>query len=93
MVMNNTGLDLQDLLLDNGVFSHMFSEQEHFISYTETNDGQLVTVGGFNHTPVLSHESVFFQAKLLPGQITLVILQNVLHVFSLDANLVSLGVL
>jgi len=93
MVMNNTGLDLQDLLLDNRVFSHMFSKQERFISYTETNDGQLVTVGGFNHTPVVSHESVFFRAKLLPGQITLVTLQNVLHVFSLDANLVSLGVL
>jgi len=52
----------------------MFSEREHFISYTETNDGQLVTVGGFNHILVIGHESVFFQAKLPSGQITLVTL-------------------
>ena len=60
MVMNNTGLGLQDLLLDSGVSSHMFSEQEHFISYTETNDGQLVTVGGLNPTSVIGHRSVSF---------------------------------
>jgi len=39
MAMNNTSLGLQGLLLDSGASSHMFSEQEHFISYTETNDG------------------------------------------------------
>jgi len=93
MVMNNTGLGLQGLLLDSGAFSHMFSERERFISYTEANDGQLVTVSGLNHTPVVSHGSVSFRAKLLSGQITLVTLQNVLHVPSLGANLVSLGVL
>jgi len=71
----------------------MFSEREHFISYTEANDGQLVTVGGLNHTPVVSYGSVFFQAKLPSGLITLVTLQNVLHVPFLGANLVSLGVL
>jgi len=71
----------------------MFSERERFISYTETNDGQLVTVSGLNHTPVVGHGSVFFEAKLPSGQIILVTLQNVLHVPSLGANLVSLGVL
>ena len=71
----------------------MFSEQECFISYTETNDGQLVTVSSLNHTPVASHGSVSFQAKFPSGLITLVTLQNVLHVPSLGANLVSLGVL
>jgi len=60
MAMNNTGLGLQGLLLDSGVSSHMFSEQECFISYTEANDGQLVTVGSLNHTPVVSHGSVSF---------------------------------
>jgi len=58
--MNNIGLGLQGLLLDSGTSSHMFSEREHFISYTETNDGQLVTVGSLNHTPVVSHGSVSF---------------------------------
>ena len=48
MVMNNTGLGLRDLLLDSGTFSHMFSEREHFISYTEANDGQLVTVSCYD---------------------------------------------
>jgi len=74
IVMNNTSLGLQGLLLDSGVSSHMFSEQEHFISYTKTNDGQLVTVSGLNHTPIVSYGSVFFQAKLPSGLITLVIL-------------------
>jgi len=68
----------------------MFSERERFISYTKTNDGQLVTVGGLNHTPVVGHGSVSFQAKLPSGQITLVTLRNVLHVPSLGANLISL---
>jgi len=93
MAMNNTGLGLRGLLLDSGASSHMFSEQERFISYTETNDGQLVTVGGLNHTPVVGHGSVSFKAKLPSGQIILVTLRNVLHVPSLGANLVSLGVL
>jgi len=74
MAMNNTGLGLRGLLLDSRASSHMFSERECFISYTETNNGQLVTVGGLNHTPVISHESVSFRAKLLSGQITLVTL-------------------
>jgi len=52
-----------------------------------------VTVSGLNHTPVVGHGSVSFRAKLLSGQITLVTLQNVLHVPFLGANLVSLGVL
>ena len=26
----------------------MFSEREHFISYTKANNGQLVTIGGLN---------------------------------------------
>ena len=87
MVMNNTGLGLQGLLLDSGAFSHMFSEREHFISYTEANDGQLVTVSGLNHTSVVGHGSVSFQAKLSSGQIILVTLRNILHVPSLGANL------
>jgi len=53
MAMNNTGLGLRGLLLDSGASSHMFPERERFISYTEANDGQLVTVGGLNHTPVV----------------------------------------
>jgi len=53
----------------------------------------LVTVGGLNHTPVIGHGSVSFRAKLPSGQITLVTLQNVLHVPFLGANLVSLGIL
>ena len=65
----------------------MFSERERFINYTEANDGQLVTVGGLNHTPVVGHGSVSFRAKLPSGQITLVTLRNVLHVPSLGANL------
>ena len=93
MAMNNTSLGLRGLLLDSGVFSHMFSKRERFISYTEANDGQLVTVSGLNHTPVVGHRSVSFRAKLPSSLITLVILQNVLHVPSLGANLVSLGVL
>jgi len=52
-----------------------------------------VTVGGLNHTLVVGHGSISFRAKLLSGLITLVTLQNVLHVPSLGANLVSLGVL
>jgi len=60
MAMNNTGLGLRGLFLDSGASSHMFSEREHFISYTEANDGQLVTVGGLNHTPVVGHGSVSF---------------------------------
>jgi len=60
MAMNNTGLGLRGLLFDSGAFSHMFSEQERFISYTEANDGQLVTVGGLNHIPVVSYGSVSF---------------------------------
>jgi len=39
MVMNNTGLGLRGLLLDSRASSHMFSERECFISYTETNNG------------------------------------------------------
>jgi len=74
MVMKNTSLGLRGLLLDSGVSSHMFSEREHFISYTKANDGQLVTVGGLNHTPVVSHGSISFQAKLPSGLITLVTL-------------------
>ena len=69
----------------------MFSEQEHFISYTEANDGQLVTVSSLNHTPVVGHVSVSFQAKLSSGQITLVTLQNVLHVPSLDTKFSQFG--
>jgi len=46
-----------DVLLQS---SHMFSEREYFISYTEANNGQLVTVGGLNHIPVVGHRSVFF---------------------------------
>jgi len=61
----------------------MFSEQERFISYTETNDSQLVTVSGLNHIPVVGHRSVSFQAKLPSGQITLVTLQNILYVPSI----------
>jgi len=93
MAINNTGLGLRGLLLDSGVSSHIFSEREHFINYTEANDSQLVTIGGLNHTPVVGHRSVSFRAKLPSGQITLVTLRNVLHVPSLGANLVSLGVL
>ena len=52
-----------------------------------------MTVGGLNHTPVVGYKSVSFCAKLPFGQITLVILWNVLHVFFLGTNLVSLGVL
>jgi len=93
MAMNNTGLGLRGLLLDSGASFHMFSEREHFISYTETNDGQLVTVSGLNHIPVVGHRSVSFRAKLSSGQITLVTLRNILHVPFLGANLVSLGIL
>ena len=93
MAMNNTSLDLRDLFLDSGASSHMFSEQERFISYTEANDGQLMTVGGLNHTPVVGHGSVSFRAKLPSGLIILVTLRNVLHVPFLGVNLVSLGVL
>jgi len=60
MVMNNTSLGLQGLFLDSGASSYMFSERERFISYTETNDGQLVTVGGLNHIPIVGHRSVSF---------------------------------
>jgi len=93
IAMNNTSLDLQGLFLDSRASSHIFSERECFISYTEANDGQLVTVGGLNHTPVVGHGSVSFRAKLPSGLITLVTLRNVLHVPFLGANLVSLGVL
>jgi len=74
MAMNNTSLGLRDLLLDSRASSLMFSERECFISYTKANDGQLVTVGSFNYTSVVSYRSVFFQAKLLSGLITLVTL-------------------
>jgi len=60
MAMNNTGLGLRGLLLDSRASSHMFSERERFISYTETNDGQLVTVGSLNHISVIGHGSVSF---------------------------------
>ena len=73
MAMNNTSLGLQSLLLDSGVSSHMFFEQECFISYTEANNGQLVTIGGLNHTSVVGYGLFFFQAKLPSGLITLVI--------------------
>jgi len=63
IAMNNTGLGLRGLLLDSGASSHMFSEREYFISYTKTNNGQLVTVSGLNYTPVVGHGLVFFQAK------------------------------
>jgi len=91
--MNNTSLGLQGLLLDSRASSYMFSEREHFISYTKANDSQLVTVGGLNHTPVVGYGSVSFRAKLPSGLITLVTLQNVLHVPSLGTSLVSLGIL
>jgi len=71
----------------------MFLECNHFISYTETYDGQSVTISSLNYTPVIGYGSILFCAKLPSGQITLVILQNVLHVPSLDTNLVSLGIL
>ena len=74
MAMNNTSLGLRGLFLDSGASSHMFSEREHFISYTEANDGQLVTVSGLNHTPVVGHGSVSFRAKLPSGLIILVTL-------------------
>ena len=74
IVMNNTGLGLQGLLLNSRASSLMFSECDYFISYTKTHNGQSVTVGGLNHTSVVSYGSVFFCAKLLSGQITLVIL-------------------
>jgi len=38
----------------------MFSEREHFVSYSEANDSQLVTVSSLNHTPVIGYRSVFF---------------------------------
>ena len=50
-------------------------------------------IDSLNHTPVVSYGSVSFWAKLPSGLITLVTLWNVLHVPSLGANLVSLGVL
>jgi len=74
MAMNNTSLGLRGLFLDSGASSHMFSEREHFISYTKANDGQLVTVSGLNHTPVVGHGSVSFRAKLPSGLIILVTL-------------------
>jgi len=49
----------------------MFSEQNHFISYTKVHDGQLVTVSGLNYTPIVGYRSIFFYAKLSSGQITL----------------------
>ena len=93
MVINNTSLGLWGLFLNSGASSHIFSEWERFISYTKVNDGQLITVSGLNHTPVVGYKSVSFWAKLPSGLITLVTLQNVLYVPSLGANLVSLGVL
>ena len=71
----------------------MFSEQNCFTSYTEAYNSQLVTVSSLNYISVVSYRSVSFHAKLPSGQIILVTLRNVLHVPSLGANLVSLGVL
>jgi len=74
MAINNAGLELQGFFLDSRILSHMFLEQNCFISYTKVHDSQLVTVGSLNHTLVVGYKSVSFHTKFPFGQIILVIL-------------------
>jgi len=66
-------------------------DQKYFIFYHESTS-EFVTVGSQNRVPVVGYSSIKFQAVLPHGYINLTI-HNVLHIFQLGANLVSLGVL
>jgi transposase InsO family protein len=89
----NTDSNIESkLILDCAATCHMFSKRELFDKY-ESTSGDFVSVGGQHKVPILGRGSVKFQSQISPHQISDVILNDVLHIPSLGANLVSLGTL
>jgi len=90
MVSTNTILST-NILLDCGTTLDIFISKEYFITYIESSN-KFVTVGGYNKVSVTSWGLVLFSAKLSSSQLSIT-LCNILYIFYLDANLVSLGAL
>jgi len=80
------------ILLDCAATSHMFSERHLFSSYQPLTNNEYVTVGGCNRVPVAGIGSVTL-TMILPNGTSKLTLTDTLHIPTLGADLISLGVL
>jgi len=80
------------ILLDCVVTSHMFMERHLFITYEALTNNEYITVGGQHRVPVAGIGLVSLN-MILPNRTSTLTLTNTLHIPTLGANLVSLGVL
>jgi len=80
------------ILLDCAATSHMFSERHLFSSYQPLTNNEYVIVGGRNRVPVAGIGSVTL-TMILPNGTLKLTLTDTLHIPTLGADLISLGVL
>ena len=88
MAMDN---GMPGLLPNSTASCHMIADQSYFTKYCNIK-GQHISMGGFNKLPVARMGSITFKANV-PNGVNNVILHDVLHIPTLRANLISLGLL
>ena len=79
------------LLLDSAASCHMISDKLYFTNYWEIID-ENISVGGSSQLCIEGIGSIIFKTNVLLG-INNVTLHEALHVPTLGANLISLGLL
>ena len=82
----------------NGVFlnyvatSHMFSEWHLFSLYHPLTNDKYITIGGHHYVPIAGIGSVTLTI-ILPNSTSKLTFTDILHIPTLGADLISLGVL
>jgi len=82
---------VDSVLLDCIVISHMFSEWHLFSLYHSLTNNEYITIDGHHHVPVAGIGSITLTI-ILPNGISKLIFTNTLHILTLGADLISLGV-
>ena len=79
------------VLLDYAVTSHMFSEWHLFFLYHPLTNDKYITIGGHHHVSVAGIGSVTL-TMILPNSTSKLTFTDTLHIPTLGADLISLGV-